>query len=123
MNFALGGGARFEAGFVDAVLNVERHRLGWCFEDGRLVHVVPEAGHAVVIELLVERSPPFAGGFAGEIGKDGGTGPDDAYVFAAVGILDEVVAFLAAVVRRVIGVGEFGDVQVGDGDDVEMFRF
>ena len=109
-----------EAGLVDAVLDVVRHGLGGDVEDGGLVHVVPEAGDAVVDEVFVERSPPFAGDLAGEVGEDRGAGPDDADVDGAVGIFDEVVAGDAGVVGGVAGVGEVGDVQVGDGDDVKV---
>ena len=57
----------------------------------------------------------------GEVGKDGGAGPDSADVDGAVGIFDEVIAGDAGVVRGVACVGQIGDVEVGDGDDVEVF--
>ncbi len=51
MDLEVGGGAGFEAGLGDAVLDVVRHGFGWGLEDGGFVHVVPEAGDAVFIEL------------------------------------------------------------------------
>ena len=50
-----------EAGAVDAVLHVVGHGFGGVGEDGGLVHVVPEAGYAVVDEVFVEGAPPVRG--------------------------------------------------------------
>ena len=41
--------------------DVVGHGLGGVVEDGGLVHVVPEAGDAVVNELVVEGAPPVRG--------------------------------------------------------------
>ena len=120
VDFEVGGGAGFEAGFGDAVLDVVGHGFGGDVEDGGLVHVVPEACDAFIGELFVEGAPPFAGDLAGEVGEDGWAGPDDSGVGGAVWIFDEVVADGAGVVGGVAGVGEVGDVEVGDGDDVEV---
>ncbi len=120
VDLEVGGGAGLEAGSGDAVLDVVRHGFGGGVEDGGLVHVVPEAGDSVVEEVFVEGSPPLAGGVLGEVGEDGGAGPDGADEGGAVGIFDEVVACGAGVVGGVAGVGEFGDVEVGDGDYVEV---
>jgi hypothetical protein len=51
---------RVEAGLFDAVLHVVGHGLWRDLEDGRLVHVVPEAGYAVGDEVFVEGAPPVA---------------------------------------------------------------
>ena len=95
------------------------HGLGGVGEDGGLVHVVPEAGYAVVDEVFVEGAEPGAGGGLGEVGEDGGAGPDGAYVVLAVEF-DELVAGDAAVVGVVALVGGVGDVEVGDDDGVEV---
>ena len=42
--------ALLEARLVDAVLHVVRHRLRGHVEDGGLIHVVPEAGNAILHE-------------------------------------------------------------------------
>ena len=114
-----GAGGEIVAG--DAVLRVERHRLRRGVEDRGLVHVVPEAGNAVIKEALVERAPPRARLGLGEIGEDGRAGPDRRDIVAAVGVLDEFVAALAAGVGRVTSI-DLGDVQVGDRDQLDPLR-
>ena len=109
VDLEVGGGAGLEAGAVDAVLHVIGHGLGGIGEDGGLVHVVPEAGYAVVDEVFIEGAPPFAAALLGEVGEDGGAGPDGADIGGAVGIFDEVVAGFAGVVGGVAGeVGRCG---------------
>ena len=115
VDLEMGGGARREAGLVDAVLRVVGHGLRGTTEDGGLVHVVPEAGNALVDEIWSRAMPHQSRGcFAREVGEDGFAGPHDADIDGAVGILDEVVARGAFVVGFVAGVGQIGDVQVGD---------
>src|SRR3977135_2490594 len=84
--------AFLEAGFGYAVLDVVRHGFGGDVENGRLVHVVPEARNAVVEDVIVECTPPLAGDLTGEVGEDRWTGPHDARVDVAVRIFDEVIA-------------------------------
>ena len=57
VDLEVSGGAWSEAGFVDAVLDVVGHGLGGDVEDGRLVHVVPESGDAVVDEIACRACP------------------------------------------------------------------
>src|SRR5712691_1983452 len=98
-------GALVEAGFANAVQDVVRHGFGRNVEDGRLIHVVPESGHAVVKKVFVECSPPLTGDLAGEVGEDRWTGPYDAGVDRAVWILNEVIASGTRVIRGVVGIG------------------
>ena len=57
VNLGVRGGAGGEAGLVDAVNVVERHGEGGAVEDGRLVHVVPEAGDAVLARIACRGCP------------------------------------------------------------------
>ena len=57
VDLGVGRVARRKIVAVDPVDVVERHGLGRRLEHRRLVHVVPEAGEAVVDEILVERRP------------------------------------------------------------------
>ncbi len=61
VNLKMAGCAGLEAGLFDSVLSIVGHGLGGDLEDGRLVHVVPEAGNAFLHEVGVERAPPVAG--------------------------------------------------------------
>src|SRR6266567_9273603 len=45
---------------------IQRHGLVGALENRWLVHVVPEAADSHSDEIAVERSPPFARGFAGK---------------------------------------------------------
>jgi hypothetical protein len=47
VNLQMAGGAGDETWLLNAVLGVIRHGFGGNFEDGWLVHVVPEAGYAL----------------------------------------------------------------------------
>ena len=120
VNLRVRGGAGHEAGLFDAVNAIEGHSLAGSVEDRGLVHIIPEAGNAVVDEILVETAPPVAGTSAGEIWKNGGAGPDDTDEFAAVGIPYEVIAGLAGVVGRIALAGGMSNVEVSDGDQMEM---
>ena len=114
------GGAFAEAGLVDAVLDVEGHGFAGAIEDGGLVHIVPEAGDTLGDEALVEGAPPLAGPGLGEVREDAVAGPDFADVDGAVGVLDEVVAGGAGIVRGVACAGLLGDVEVRDDDQLEV---
>ncbi len=113
-------GAFLEAGFGNAVQDVVRHGFRRNVEDSRLIHVVPEASHAVVKKVFVERSPPLTGDLAGEVGEDRWAGPYRAGIDRAVGILNEVIASGARSIRGVVGIGQLGDVQVGNGYDMKF---
>src|SRR5579859_3416554 len=108
------GGALLKSRLVDSMLRLVRHGLGADLEEGRLIHVVPEAGNASGGEILIKRAPPVAAALLSEVGEDGRARPDDAGVDRAVGIVDEVVPSDAFVVRFVALAGQVGDVQVSD---------
>src|SRR5579871_2315218 len=72
--------ARHESRLVDAMLHGVGHRLGGNFEDRWLVHVVPKARDAFLIEVLVQRAPPRAALLTCEVGKDGWARPYLSYV-------------------------------------------
>ena len=101
MNLGVRGGAGGEARLFDAMDVIERHRLAGSVKDRGLVHVIPEAGNAILNELFVEAAPPVARLGAGEVRKDRRAGPDDADKLAAIRFLHEVVARLAGVVRGI----------------------
>ena len=110
------------------VAGVEGHGVVGLHEDGGLVHVVPDAGHAEVhVRLLEHPAPPFAGGGLGEIGEDAGARillrvlwPHGRRVHGAVGVLHEGVRGQAAVVDRP-ALGGLG-MGIDDGDDAEPLR-
>src|SRR5216683_4888518 len=112
--------ARLETWLVDPVLDVIGHGPPGSVEYRRFVHVVPESGNSVMNELCIERAPPFARGLACEVREHGRSGPDLADIDRVVGILYEVVACNAAIVWSIMRVGEIGDVQIRDGDDVNI---
>ena len=104
---------------LDAMDGVFGHGLGGDAEQRRLVHVVPESGDAGVDEGLVQRPPPLARRLAREIWEDGVAWPHLADQNVAVRLLDEVVAGHAAVIGLVVLARRAGDVQIGDGDQLD----
>src|ERR1700733_4908024 len=75
------------------------------------------------MEITVERSPPCASLCPREIREDAGTGPHASRVDGAVRVLDEVIASDAAVIGRIILMRQICDVQIGNHDDMKVFRF
>ena len=71
-------------------------------------------------EVGVERAPPVAAGLLREVREDRRAGPDNAGIDRAIGILDEVVAGDAFVVRFVSLIGQVGDMQIGDHNGVQV---
>ncbi len=108
VNLGVSGGASGEARFFDAMDVIERHGLAGTVKDRGLVHVIPEAGDAILSEFFVETAPPLARLGAGEVGKDGRARPDDADEFAAIRLLHKMIARLAGVVGGIALVGEHG---------------
>lgn len=120
VNLCVGGGAGSEAWLIDAMDAIEGHGSGGTVEYRGFVHVIPEAGNAVLNELLVEAAPPCASLGTSEVGEDRRAWPDDADEFAAVRIFYEVVACVTGVVRCVSLIGDVGDVEICDGDQMKM---
>ena len=114
------GALGFRPAAVHAIRNLEGSRLVRAHKDRRLVHVVPEPAHAHGHKILVERAPPSARRCPGEIGKDARSGPDDAGIYGAVGIVREIVSCQSLVVRLVAR--ELRDVQVGNRHEFESQR-
>ena len=115
-------GAGCESALIDAMDNIFRDGEGRRIEYGWLIHVVPETIDAVPMKTAIERAPPCTGLLASEIRKDTGTGPDFAGVDGTIRILDEMVACQASVKGAVVVSWKIRDVQVGDGDNVKVFR-
>ena len=120
VNLRVRGGASHEAGFFDAVNGIQGHGFAGSVKDRGLVHIIPEAGNAVLDELLVETAPPVARAGACEIRKDSRPGPDDTYELAAIGILHEVVPRRTALIGGMASAGGMGNVQVGNCDQMKM---
>ena len=99
---------------------IERHRFAGSVEDGGLVHIVPETGYAILNELFVETAPPVTRLGASEVRKDRRSRPHDADELAAIGFLHKVVARLAGIVGSIALVGDAGDVQIGNQDEMEV---
>ena len=57
---------------------------------------------------------------SGEIGKDRRPGPHHSDVLTAIRFFDEVIAGVSRVVRNVVLTGDVRDVEVGDGDEVQV---
>src|SRR5580658_4004752 len=51
VNFEMARCPRRESRLIDAMLHIVRHGLRWNLEERRLIHVVPEAGHAFAYEV------------------------------------------------------------------------
>ena len=77
-------------------------------------------GDALVSEISIEAAPPGARLRAGEVRKDRSPRPHDPDKLAAVGFLYKVIARLASVVRRVALVGNAGDMQVGNQNEMKV---
>ncbi len=112
------GDARSEPGLLDAMPDIGWHGLAGRAENGRLVHVVPEAGDAVRHEVPVQSAPPVARALRGEFRKHREAGPHGPHVGRTVGKLEEMIAGGTAVVGRVPLAGCVRNVQVSDGDQV-----
>ena len=102
---------------IQTMHRIQRHGLVGALENRRLVHIVPKTLDAHANEILVKRAPPLPARRTSELGKHAIPRPDFADVNRAIGIFYKMVAGQAFVIRLVAG--EFGDVQVGDGDDLE----
>ena len=122
MHFDVACGSLHEARFVDTMHHVFRHRTRRSVENGRLIHIVPEARYTHPGEVLIEAPPPFTRLRPREIRKNARARPDGAGVNAAVPIFHKMVASCSALVRRVSVTGEFSDMQVGYGNHVEVLR-
>ena len=123
VDFGVRSGALGETRLVDAMDGIEGHGLGGSVKNGRLVHIVPESGDAILSKLFVEAAPPLASFGAGEVGENGWAGPDDANKLTAIGGFHEIVAGMARVIGHVVFVGDVSDVQIGDGHKVEVLLF
>src|ERR1700733_5805157 len=110
-----------ETRLIDAVKNIQRHGLGGGMEDGGLVHVIPEALDPAALKVTVQGSPPGARLLLGEIRKDAGPRPDATRINAAIRIFDKMVAGHPAVIREIVLIGHFGDVEIRYDDDVKVF--
>ena len=104
---------------IQAMYGVEGHGFVGAGKDGRLIHVVPEAGGAHGNEILVQTSPPIAHASQSEIGEDAVTRPYFACVNRAVGVLHEHIVLDAGIVGRIPVVRIFLDVQVSDENGVK----
>jgi len=80
----------------------------------RLVHVVPDAGHALCRQALVERAPPCPCVGVGEVGEGRPAGPDGAPGLGPVLVAHEEAAGAPLGVDVVVGV--LADGRVDDGD-------
>src|SRR5215469_6304473 len=120
VNLGMRGCASLESRLIDAMDNIERHGLIWAIEDRWLIHVIPKAGNAHVLEVSIECAPPRARLLLREVGEDAGTGPNDAGIDGAIRILYKVVAGNAAVIRCIVLIWDVGDVQICNGNDVEV---
>src|SRR5277367_6432541 len=109
----MGGCSRSKAGFVDTMDDIQRHGLRSDLEDRRLAHIIPEAGSSILIELLVEPSPPSSSSLCREVRKDGRPRPHLANVHRTIGIFHEVISRDAGVVRRIPLVWPFRNVKIG----------
>ncbi len=120
VDLKVGRGALAEAGFVDPMLDVVWHRLARAIENRRLIHVVPEAGDAILNEILEESAPPLPCLRLGKVGKDRGPRPNLAHVDRAVRVLHKVVPRNPRVIRRVAHIRLPGHMQVCDHHQLEM---
>src|SRR5215472_2596733 len=98
VNLRVRCGTGCEAGLLDAMDRVQRHRLPGAVEDRRLVHVAPESRNAILHKLAIKIAPPLARLRAREVWKDRRPGPHDPAKFASVGILYELVGSMTGVV-------------------------
>src|SRR5262249_30447661 len=99
---------------VQAMAYVGRHGLGVGQKNGRLVHVVPEAGDTHVQKIPVQAAPPFARARQCEISKHAVAGPDRSDIRCPVRAFEEDVVLDARVIGHVTVIGVLLDVEVGD---------
>ena len=121
MDLQVGRGALAEAGFVDPMLYVVGHGLARTIEDRRLIHVVPEAGDAILNEVLEQTAPPLPCLRLGKVGKNRRPRPNLAHVDGAVRVLHKVVPRDPRVVRRVTHIRLLRHMQICDHHQLEMF--
>ena len=87
-------------------------------EDGRLVHIVPEAFNALVHQCLIPLAKPPPGLLLEKVREVDQARPDSAHEVLPLGVLAEVAAGLAALIGRVAGL----DLHAGidDGHQVDV---
>src|SRR5437660_8424325 len=101
---------------IQTMHRIQRHGLIGALENRRLVHIVPKTLDAHAYEIPVKRAPPLPARGTSELGKHAIPRPDFADVNRAIGIFYKMIAGQAFVIRLLVG--EFVDVQVGDGNDL-----
>ena len=77
VNRTVAGAAEERALFVNAVDDVFGHCLRWNVKDRRLIHVIPEAGYAHLVEVAIEAAPPVPRLRSREVWKNAGARPYD----------------------------------------------
>src|SRR6185437_7174498 len=120
VDLGMGGIARREIVAVDTMDDVERHRLQ-IVEHCWLVHVVPEAGDAVIDKLAEVRPPPIARFCVSEVGEDRWPRPDLPHKNRAIRVMDEMVARNAAIIWRIALLRRICDMEIGDRDELDSF--
>ena len=116
-------GAMFESSsVVEAMEIIERHGFGGGQKKGWLIHIVPEARHAHIDEIVEEAAPPGTHTGQREIRKDACARPNVSDIERAIGLFHKRVVLDPGVIGRIAVAGIFLDMQINNQNGVKILR-